>query len=70
MAETLRENLAQIAQIELMIARAQVCRNNMLREIELHRAMLAHTLRPTVQQIEDAEYQTINAQSVERKNLS
>jgi hypothetical protein len=63
MAETLRENLAQIAQIELMIARAQVCRNNMLREIELHRAMLAHTLRPTVQQIEDAEYQTINAKS-------
>jgi hypothetical protein len=70
MAETLRENLAQIVQIDLMIARAQVCRNNMLREIELHRAVHANKLRRTVQQIEDAEYQTINAKSVERKNLS
>jgi hypothetical protein len=70
MAETLRENLDQIAQIDLMIARAQVCRNNMLRELELHRAVHAHKLRRTVQQIEDAEYQTINAKSVERKNLS
>jgi hypothetical protein len=65
MAETLRKNLAEIVQIELMIAKAQVCRNNMLREIELHRAMLAPTLRRTVQQIEDAEYQTVK-KSVER----
>jgi hypothetical protein len=70
MAETLRQNLPQIAQIDLMIARAQVCRNNMLREIELHRATFAHALRRTVQRIEDAEYRTINAKSVERKSLS
>jgi hypothetical protein len=70
MAETLRANLDQIAQFELMIARAQVCRNSMLREIELHRAMRGHTLRRAVPQIEDAQYRTINATSVERKSLS
>jgi hypothetical protein len=70
MAETLRENLDQIAQFELMIARAQICRNNTLREIELHRAMRGHTLRRAVPQIEDAEYRTINVKSAERKSLS
>jgi hypothetical protein len=55
MAETLRANLDDIVRYDLMTARAQALRNNMLREIELHRAMPAHTLRRTVQQIEDAQ---------------
>jgi tRNA-dihydrouridine synthase len=70
MAETLRHNLHHIAQIELMIARAQVSRNNALREIELHRAMLAQKLRRELQQIEDAEYRITDADSTNRNSLS
>jgi hypothetical protein len=70
MAETLRQNLDHIAQIELMTARAQVSRNNALREIELHRAMLGQKLRREVQQIEDAEYRTTDADSTDRNSLS
>ena len=70
MAETLRHNLHHIAQIEPMIARAQVSRNNALREIELHRAMLAQKLRRELQQIEDAEYRITDADSTDRNSLS
>jgi hypothetical protein len=70
MAETLRANLDEIVQIDLMIARHQASRNSTLREIELHRAMPAHTLRRTVQQIEDAQYRAITAKSAEPKSLS
>jgi hypothetical protein len=70
MAETLRQNLDHIAQIELMTARPQVSRNNALREIELHRAMLGQKLRREVQQIEDAEYRTTDADSTDRNSLS
>jgi hypothetical protein len=69
MAETLRQNLHDIAQIELMTARAVVSRNNALREIELHRVMLAQKLRRELQQIEDAEYRTIDADSTDRNSL-
>ena len=64
MAETLRANLHEIVQIDLMIARAQVSRNDALREIELHRALPAHTLRRTVQQIEDTQYRTVKPKSL------
>jgi hypothetical protein len=69
MAETLRQNLDPITQIELMIARAQVSRNATLREIEQHRAMLGQKLRREVQQIEDAQYRTIDAESTDRNSL-
>jgi hypothetical protein len=70
MAETLRANLDEIVQIDLLIARHQALRNSTLREIELHRALPAHTLRRNVQQIEDAQYRTISEKSAEPRSLS
>jgi hypothetical protein len=69
MAETLRQNLDDIAKIELMTARAQVSRNNALREIEMHRAILVQKLRREIQQIEDAEYRTTDVDSTDRNSL-
>jgi hypothetical protein len=46
-----------------MIAMAEARRDAMLREIERHRATLANTLRRTVEQIEEGEYQVVDQKS-------
>jgi hypothetical protein len=66
MAETLRQNLGDIAKIELATERAEEVRNHALREIELHRAILGQKLRRELRQIEDAEYGTTNTNAADR----
>jgi hypothetical protein len=63
MAHTLTENLDHLERIDRMIAMAEGRRDAMLREIERHRATLANTLRRTVEQIEDGEYQVVDQKS-------
>jgi hypothetical protein len=63
MAHTLTENLDHLERIDRMIAMAEGRRDAMLREIERHRATLANTLRRTVEQIEEGEYQVVDQKS-------
>jgi hypothetical protein len=60
MAHTLTESLDQFERIERMIAMAEARRNAALHELERHRAVLANTLRPTVEQIEEAEFEVVD----------
>jgi len=60
MAHTLTDNLDQFERIERMIAMAEARRNAALHEVERHRATLANTLRPTVEQIEEAEFEVVD----------
>ncbi len=46
------ENLDFVERIERMITIKESCRNAILREIDRHRATLAHALRATVHQLE------------------
>src|SRR5262245_25222137 len=70
-AQTLRENLDFVERIERMITVKESSRNAVLREIDRHRATLAHTLRGTVHQLEHAEIQAIDdMQSAEGKNAA
>lgn len=59
-AQTLSENLDFVERIERMITIKESCRNAILREVDRHRAMLAHTLRATVHQLEHGEIQVID----------
>ena len=59
-AQTLSENLDFVERIERMITLKESCRNAILREIDCHRATLAHELRATVQQLEHGEIQVID----------
>ena len=70
MAETLRTNIDEIDRIERMIANLERRRNSALREIELHRATLAYRLQRAIQQVEDGEYQEVEAESVESKSAA
>jgi hypothetical protein len=63
MAETL--DLCQIECIERMTANAEERRDAALREIEMHRAMLARTLRRSIEKVEDGEYQDVDTTAAE-----
>jgi hypothetical protein len=56
-AEERTNKLPEIAQIDRLIEGAERRRSAILREIDRHNARLAETLRRTVQEVEDAEYQ-------------
>jgi hypothetical protein len=58
-AEELTGKLPEIAQIDRLIESVERRRNAMLRELDRRRALLAETLRRTVQEVEDAEYQVV-----------
>jgi hypothetical protein len=68
MAQTLCNNIEVIKCIEDMIAAAEARRNDALCAIERHRVMLAHALRRAVRQVEDTEYQVIDAGADEPKS--
>ena len=70
LAQTLSDNLDQVERIDRMIALAEARRNATLREIERHRATLAHALRPIIQQIEEIESQVVDTDSVEEDNVA
>jgi hypothetical protein len=59
-AQTLSENLDIVERIERMITIKESCRNAIWREIDRHRATLAHALRATVHQLEHADIQVID----------
>jgi hypothetical protein len=59
-AQTLSENLDFVERIERMITIKESCRSAVLREVDHHRATLAHTLRATVHQLEHGEIQVID----------
>jgi len=58
-AEELMGKLPEIAQIDRLIESLERRRNAILREIDRRHARLAETLRRTVQEVEDAEYQVV-----------
>ena len=70
MAQTLCNRLEAIKCIEDMTAAAEARRNNALCEIERHRVMLAYALRRAVRQVEDTEYQVIDAGAIEPKSAA
>ena len=53
------KNIEQIERLEQLITTYESRRNAALREIDRHRAALAQALREKVQDIEDAEFETI-----------
>jgi hypothetical protein len=63
MAHTLCQNLDSMERIDRMIAMAERRRDAILREIDRHRATLGHTLRRTVDRIEEGEYRVLDAKS-------
>jgi hypothetical protein len=70
-AQTLSQNLDFVERIERMITVKESSRNAILREIDRHRATLAHTLRETVHQLEHADIQVVDeTKSAEGKNAA
>jgi len=65
MVQALCNNIDPIERIERMIALAESRRDAILREIDRHRATLGHTLRRTVEQIQEGEYRVLNTKSVQ-----
>jgi hypothetical protein len=61
-------NLDHIARIDSLTTIAEGRRNATLREIDRRRTALAATLRRNVQQIEDAEFQVLEASPAKGKN--
>jgi hypothetical protein len=55
MAATLREEIDHVAQIEVMIAHAEVRRGAALREIERYRANLAENLRRAIAHVDNSD---------------
>jgi hypothetical protein len=70
MALTACENLEAIRTMETMIAMAEHRRNEALCQIERHRVTLAHRARRTIQQLEDAEYQVVDAKVPQSKSAA
>jgi hypothetical protein len=60
LAKALTANLDAVERIESLIALAEGRRDAVLREIDRHRATLAHALRRRVEQIEDADFKVID----------
>lgn len=70
MPSALLENLEKIDQVEQMILSSERCRNSVLREIEHRRAMSAKELRNSLQNVEDAEFETVRPKAIELNNKS
>jgi hypothetical protein len=62
-ADTFAEKLSYIERIDRLTAIAESRRNASLHEIERHRAVFGETLRRSVQEIEDAEFEVIEKTS-------
>jgi hypothetical protein len=70
LAQTLDQNLGQIECIERMTAKAEERRDAALREVKLHRAVLARTLRRSIETVEDAEYQAVDTTPAEGNSVA
>jgi hypothetical protein len=70
MTEALREKINDIERIDRLTAIAETRRNAALREIDRRRAVLGETLRRTVQDIEDGEFEVIETMPAKGKNAA
>jgi hypothetical protein len=70
MADALAEKLDDIERIDRLISIAESRRNASLREIERRRAVLGETLRRSVQEIEDGEFEVIEPTPAQGKNAA
>jgi hypothetical protein len=70
MADALAEKLDDIERIDRLISIAESRRNAGLHEIERRRAVLGETLRRSVQEIEDAEFEVIETTPAQGKNVA
>ena len=69
MARSLRNKLDDIERIDRLITTAESRRDASLREIERRRAFLGETLRRSVQEIEDGEFEVIEQTPAEGENV-
>ena len=70
MADALAEKLDDIERIDRLISIAESHRNASLHEIDRRRAVLGETLRRSVQEIEDGEFEVIETTPAEGKNVA
>jgi hypothetical protein len=70
MADALSQKLTDIERIDRLITTAQSRREASLREIERRRAFLGETLRRSVQEIEEGEFEVIEPTPAEGKNAA
>jgi hypothetical protein len=70
MADVLAEKLDDIERIDRLTSIAESRRNASLREIERRRAVLGETLRRSVQEIEDGEYEVIETTPAQGENVA
>jgi hypothetical protein len=69
-ADALAEKLDDIERIDRLTSIAESRRNASLHEIERRRAVLGETLRRSVQEIEDGEFEVIEPTPAEGKNVA
>jgi hypothetical protein len=69
-ADALAEKLDDIERIDRLTSIAESRRNASLHEIERRRAVLGETLRRSVQEIEDVEFEVIEPTPAEGKNVA
>ena len=70
MANALAQKLDDVERIDRLITTAASRRDASLREIERRRAFLGETLRRSVQEIEDGEFEVIEPTPAEGKNVA
>jgi len=70
MADALVNRLDSIERIDRLTTTAESRRNASLHEIERRRALLGETLRRSVQEIEDGEFEVIEQTPTQGKNVA
>jgi uncharacterized Zn finger protein len=70
MADAVADKLDTIERIDRLITIAESRRNASLHEIERRRAVLGETLRRSVQEIEDAEFEVIETTPAQGKDVT
>jgi len=70
MAKALAKKLDDIERIDHLITIAETRRNASLHEIDRRRAVLGETLRRSVQEIEDGEFEVIETTPAKGKNAA
>ena len=70
MADALAKKLDDIERIDRLATIAESRRNASLHEIERRRAVLGETLRRSVQEIEDGEFEEIETTPAQGKNVA
>ena len=70
MADALAKKLDDIERIDRLTTIAESRRNASLHEIERRRAVLGETLRRSVQEIEDGEFEEIETTPAQGKNVA